>query len=335
MKELYLYTLLAVVLGVLLDFFIGDFQNFWHPVISMGRLISFLEKRLIGWRRKRFAGAIMWLCVTVSSVIIPLIILWLVYIMSIKAYLVLTFIMSYQIMATGSLRKESMKVYYPLKKGDLSMAREAVSMIVGRDVQSLDEKGVTKACVETVAENTSDGCIAPLFYMVLLGPVGGFLYKAVNTMDSMVGYKNEKYKDFGFFAARMDDLFNLIPARLAAIAMILGGFFTGIVIPGIWTQSGFKALKGAIKVYFRDRHKSPSPNSAQTESVMAGMLGVQLLGPAYYFGKLHDKAVIGDGIRDIEVQDIKRANILMYATVLTVMFIFAAVIFAIGKVLVL
>lgn len=329
MKEVYLYTLAAVLCGGLIDFVIGDFQGMWHPVISIGKLISFGEKILLGSKdkksgiKKRISGLILWLVVVSISAMVPAVILYISYRISKGVFFCVNLIMAYQIMATGSLRKESMKVYYALAKSDLEEARNAVSMIVGRDTQSLDEIGVTKACVETVAENTCDGCIAPLLYMILGGPVAGFLYKAVNTMDSMLGYKNDKYMDFGFFAAKMDDLFNLLPARLGAVFMMLGGGICSILCPGIWGIAAGASIKGSVRIFFRDRYKSPSPNSAQTESVMAGVLGVSLLGPAYYFGKLHDKAKIGDELRAIEIQDIKRANILLYVTVLVAMLVLA------------
>jgi adenosylcobinamide-phosphate synthase len=175
-------------------------------------------------------------------------------------------------------------------------------MIVGRDTQNLKESGIIKAAVETVAENTSDGSIAPLFYMVIGGAGLGFFYKAVNTMDSMVGYKNERYLYFGKVAARMDDLLNYIPARMSAYLMILGTAFTN------------NSTKNAWKIYRRDRYNHASPNSAHTEAVVAGALEVQLAGDAYYFGKLYPKKTIGDDIRPAEVDDIKRANELLYIT---------------------
>ena len=193
-------------------------------------------------------------------------------------------------------------MYDRLKEHDLPGARYAVSMIVGRDTKNLSEQGVTKAAVETVAENTSDGVIAPLFYLMIGGAPLGFFYKAVNTMDSMVGYKNDKYLYFGRFAAKMDDLFNYIPARLSAFFMILSAFCLGM--------DG----KGALRIYLRDRRKHASPNSAQTEAVCAGALGVQLAGDAYYFGKLYHKETIGDPVREIEAEDIVRAGRLMDGT---------------------
>ncbi len=215
--------------------------------------------------------------------------------------LLLESFMCYQILATKSLKDESDKVYIALKES-LDAGRKAVSMIVGRDTESLSETGVVKACIETVAENTSDGIIAPLFYMMIGGATLGWSYKAINTMDSMVGYKNESYKYFGTVAAKFDDVVNFIPARLAAIFMILSSGLLGF------------DMKNAIKIYIRDRRNHKSPNAAQTEAVMAGALEVQLAGNAWYFGELYHKPTIGDPIRDIELQDIRRSHKLLYGT---------------------
>lgn len=210
--------------------------------------------------------------------------------------------MCYQILAARSLQKESNLVYLALKNEGIEAARKAVSMIVGRDTENLDTEGVTKAAVETVAENTSDGVIAPLCYMFLGGAVLGFTYKAINTMDSMVGYKNETYQFFGTAAAKLDDIVNYIPARISAVLMIVAVYVLGM--------NG----KNAWKIFCRDRYNHKSPNSAQTESVMAGALGVQLAGDAWYFGKLYKKPTIGDSIRKIEIEDIRRSHRLMYGT---------------------
>ena len=192
-----------------------------------------------------------------------------------------------------------MKVYDRLKEKDLPGARRAVSMIVGRDTAHLDEAGVTKAAVETVAENTSDGVIAPMFYLMIGGPAAGWIYKAVNTMDSMVGYKNERYRFFGTAAARLDDILNYLPSRLSALLMIAAGALLKL------------DARGAYRIWRRDRRNHASPNSAQTESVMAGALNLQLAGDAFYFGKLTKKKTIGDDIRRIAPEDIPRANRLM------------------------
>ena len=195
-----------------------------------------------------------------------------------------------------------MKVYQKLKENDLPGARYAVSMIVGRDTENLSETGVTKAAVETIAENTSDGVIAPLLFLAIGGPALGFLYKSINTMDSMVGYKNEKNLYFGRFAAKLDDVVNFIPSRIAALLMIVASFLPGKRFSGT----------GAWKIWRRDSRKHASPNSAQTESACAGSLGIRLAGDASYFGKTVKKPTIGDALRPVEPEDIRCANVLLY-----------------------
>lgn len=213
-------------------------------------------------------------------------------------------IMTYQILAAKCLKVESMKVYKSLKEEGLAAARKAVSMIVGRDTQVLDETGVAKAAIETVAENTSDGVIAPMLYTALGGPVFGFVYKAINTMDSMVGYKNDRYLYFGRAAAKLDDVANYLPARICAFLMIGCAFIGGKEFDG----------RRAFRIYKRDNRKHASPNSAQTEAVCAGALGIQLAGDASYFGKVVKKPYIGDPVRAVEFEDIRRVNKLMYLT---------------------
>ena len=240
-------------------------------------------------------------------------ILWIVRKWSPAAGFILETFWCYQIFAARCLVSESGKVYERLKEKDLPGSRKAVSMIVGRDTENLSFEGVTKAAVETVAENTSDGVTAPLLYLLLGGAPLGFLYKAVNTMDSMLGYKNETYLYFGRIPAKMDDLFNYIPARLTAWFMVLASFLTGL--------NG----KNAWKIYRRDCRKHASPNSAQSEAVCAGALDVQLAGDAVYFGKIHKKEFIGDPFRKIEAEDIPRAGRLMYVTTVLMLLVFGGI----------
>jgi adenosylcobinamide-phosphate synthase len=216
-------------------------------------------------------------------------------------------------LAATSLRKESGKVYDALKKGNLAKARHAVSMIVGRDTASLDAAGVTRAAVETVAENTSDGVVAPLFFIAIGGAAGGFFYKAVNTLDSMIGYKNSRYIHFGSFAAHLDDLMNFIPSRIAGLLMVVMSASAGLDRANAW------------KIFRRDRRKHASPNSAQTEAAMAGALNVRLAGDAVYFGKTVHKPYIGDANREIEAEDIRRAGRLMNLTSAASLVLFFAV----------
>ena len=312
------YSMAALGAGFILDLIIGDPRWLYHPVCLIGNLIAFLEKIL----RKIFpktnkgelaAGIVEVILVCLFSGGIPYLILHFLYGVSVWAGLVLETFWCYQLLATKSLKTESMKVYDRLKNGTLDEARYAVSMIVGRDTQSLTEEGVTKAAVETVAENSSDGIIAPMFYMAIGGVWLMFLYKGINTMDSMLGYKNDKYLYFGRCAAKLDDVANFIPARISGWLMVAATVFVKM------------DTKNAAKIYRRDRRNHASPNSAQTEAAMAGALDVQLAGNAYYFGKLYKKPTIGDPIRPVEYEDIRRMNRLMYAGVILALALVATV----------
>lgn len=299
-------SLIAIVIGFVLDLIIGDPYNFPHPIRFIGNLISKTEKILRdnGKKEDEFKlGILLVVIVIIISTIIPIGILVISYNINIYLGLLIESIMCYQILCTKALKDESMKVYYELKKGNLINAREKLSMIVGRDVNSLDEKEVAKAAIETVGENTSDGVIAPLLYMIIGGAPLGFLYKSINTMDSMVGYKNEKYINFGKAAAKLDDVANYIPARVSAYLLIIASF----ILKLDW--------KNAYKIYKRDRYNHASPNSAHTEAVCAGALNIQLAGDAYYFGKLYKKPTIGDKIREVKIEDIPLVNKIMYVAV--------------------
>ena len=297
-------TVAAVVAGFLLDALLGDPRRIPHPIVAMGNAIAWLEPRLraafpdtpSGARR---AGVVLvavlcagsfgatWCLIAVAGLVHPLL-----------GFAVETWL-CYQALAACELRRQSMRVVRELTREGLPAARRAVGMIVGRDTEALDERGVLKAAVETVAENTADGVVGPLVYLIVGGAPLGMLYKAVNTMDSMVGYKNERYLDFGRAAARVDDVRGFIPARLAALCMIAAAPAAGL------------SAKGAWRIWRRDRFNHASPNSAQTESAMAGALGVELAGSAVYFGKLVEKPTMGDATRPIEREDVRRANRLM------------------------
>lgn len=301
------WTEIALLLGFFIDLFLGDPRWLYHPVRIIGKGISFFEKHLRNLFPKTEkgegkAGLMLVILICLLSGLIPFSILYIAYKIHTAIGIVIETFFCYQMLAVKSLKQESMKVYKELKNGDLEGARHAVAMIVGRDTNALDEKGITKAAVETVAENTSDGIIAPLFYMAIGGPVLMFLYKGINTMDSMVGYKNEKYINFGKYAAKLDDIVNYVPARISAWLMIIAAYFLGL--------DG----KNAKKIFLRDRYNHASPNSAQTEAVMAGALNIQLAGNAYYFGKLYEKPTIGDANREVNYEDIKYANRLLYAS---------------------
>lgn len=288
---------MEIVVGFILDCILGDPHILLHPVVIMGKFISFMDKRQ---KRNVVSGGIMAVMLIGLTAVSTWFILWAAQ----KIHPFLGFgvraFMCYQIFAAKSLKTESMKVYNALQQKDVEQARKAVSMIVGRDTNVLDEQGITRAAIETVAENTSDGVIAPLFYMMIGGPVLGMVYKAINTMDSMVGYKNDRYMEYGRIPARLDDAVNYIPSRLSALLIIIAAFLAG--------YSG----KNAYYIWKRDRRKHASPNSAQTEAAVAGALGIRLAGNAWYGGKLFVKEYIGDGIREADCEDIVAANRLMY-----------------------
>ena len=309
------YHIFAFIAGFVLDLLIGDPHFIPHPVRLIGSLISFLDNRLncdagcnISEKKlnliKYKRGMLLVFTVIFATFAMSVIIIVAAYSINLYAGVIAEAVMTWQILATKCLRVESMRVYDALRTDGVDAGRRAVSMIVGRDTSVLDAAGVTRAAVETIAENTSDGVIAPMLYTAIGGPVLGFVYKAVNTMDSMLGYKNDKYMYFGRFAARLDDVVNFIPARISAYLMIAAAFIGGRQFDG----------KNAYHIFKRDRFNHASPNSAQTESVCAGALRVQLAGDAVYFGKLVKKKYIGDGLREIEYEDIKRANRLMYIT---------------------
>ena len=316
-------SLCALILGFCLDLLIGDPHGIPHPVVYIGKLISATEKlarRLFPKtvRGENIAGGVIWVVVVLVSTGLPLLVLWLAYGVNRWLGLALETVMCAQILATKSLGQESRKVYAALKTGDLEKARQAVSMIVGRDTARLDEAGVARAAVETVAENTSDGVIAPMLFLAIGGAPLGFFYKAVNTMDSMLGYVEMPYKNVGLVPAKMDDIFNFLPARISALLMLAAGALLGMDGKNGW------------KIFKRDRYNHASPNSAQTESVCAGLLGLRLAGDAWYHGVLHKKKFIGDPIREIEPEDIPRACRLLYLTAF-----FGLVVFATAKYLIL
>ena len=311
-------TLLSVLLGFLIDCAIGDPYWLPHPVVLIGKLISLFEKVLRRIFRKTdrgelAAGTVMAILVPILSAGVSFGILFGLFKLSPWAYFAMSAIMCWQCFAARCLAKEANKVVKALETDGLKAGRKQIAMLVGRDTETLSEEQVLKATVETVAENASDGVIAPMFYMILFGAVGGFFYKAINTMDSMVGYKNDRYLFFGRAAAKLDDAANFIPARLSALAMI--------VTAPICRLDG----TNAFRIWKRDRRKHASPNSAQTESVAAGALHIELAGPASYFGKRVEKPTLGDNDRPIERKDVRRVNALMYGASILLLILFEAI----------
>jgi len=312
------YLIIAVAAAFLLDLLLGDPYSLPHPVRIIGRIIAKGEKLLrrlftAGKSGEITAGIFLVIIVCGISFIFTKTLLIAFGRISSTAAFVAEAGLCYQLLAARSLSQESRKVYEALKTGDIAEARQYLSMIVGRDTKKLEAEGIIKAAVETVAENTSDGVIAPLFYMMLGGAPLAMLYKSINTLDSMVGYKNERYKYFGLPAAKLDDLANYIPARIAGLLMVAAAFVAGYDGKGSW------------KIFCRDRLKHASPNSAHTEAACAGALDVELAGNASYQGVVFAKPTIGDPVRKVELEDILHANRLMYVSSVLALLIFAGI----------
>lgn len=306
-------NLLSIYTGYVLDLIIGDPYSFPHPVRYIGKLISIVEKQIrkitSSDKGLKIAGFFLWFIVVVTTFAITTLILQLFKFNKVIYFIVNT-ILIYTTLATKCLKDESVKIYKVLKTGDLDKSRIQLSYIVGRDTTNLNEKEIVRATVETVAENTVDGIIAPLFYGFIGGAPLAMAYKAVNTLDSTVGYKNDKYYYLGFASAKIDDIANYIPARLGVILLSLGSLFAGF------------NFKDALKIGIRDRKNHKSPNCAFSEGAVAGALGIQLGGTNVYFGKEVYKPTIGDKTREIEIEDIVRTNKIMYSSSIISIIIF-------------
>lgn len=307
MKQYMTCHMTALSAAIILDIVLPDPHMRFHPIRLIGGLIDRLERLL--YRKEGgkaiAAGGALWVAVIIPVAVASSLIMYAGYSADPSIGTVVETVMTYFILAAGSLRNESMKVCRDLEAGDLEKARHDLSMIVGRDTGRLSDDGIAKAAVETVAENTSDGVVAPLIYTALFGPVGGFVYKAINTMDSMLGYRNDRYENFGKVSAVMDDAANFIPSRLCACFMIAATGLYGLFLRDYSAGS-------AYRIWRRDRRKHKSPNSAQTESVCAGALGIRLGGDSYYGGILVTKPYIGGDTRPVRPRDIKRAINLMF-----------------------
>ena len=299
-----LTLVIKIWIAYILDLIFGDPQNIIHPVQIIGKIISLGEKILLkeksGSRYKFFAGII--LNIFVVSITYGL--TCLIY-KSSKISGVFTLIeiyLMYTVFSVNSLAREGNRVYNILKEGNIEKARKDLSYLVSRDTETMDEKMIIRSTMETISENTVDGIVAPMFYIFLGGLPLAMTYKAINTLDSMVGYKNEKYMDFGKFSAKIDDIANFIPARIT-------GFL--IVAASMILRYNYK---NSLKIFIRDRKNHSSPNSAHAEASVAGALGVQFGGRVSYFGKEADKPTIGDKIKDFELEDIKKNIKIMYIT---------------------
>lgn len=306
-------NLLSIYTGYALDLIIGDPYSFPHPVRYIGKLISIVEKKIrkitSSDKGLKIAGFFLWFIVVGATFGITTLVLQLFKFNKV-AYFIVNTILIYTTLATKCLKDESVKIYKVLKTGDLEKSRIQLSYIVGRDTTNLNEKEIVRATVETVAENTVDGIIAPLFYGFIGGAPLAMAYKAVNTLDSTVGYKNDKYYYLGFASAKIDDIANYIPARLGVVLLSLGSLFAGF------------NFKNALKIGIRDRKNHKSPNCAFSEGAVAGALGIQLGGTNVYFGKEVYKPTIGDKTREIEIEDIVRTNKIMYSSSIISIIIF-------------
>ncbi len=298
--------------ALFLDTLIGDPRGGWHPVVMIGNLISFLENLLLnaksGSEQKKASGAFL-VIITIGAVyLLNYAVVYLLAYTGHMAFIIGSMALVSFTISPRALREAGEEIYLLLASGDIAGARSKVGWIVGRDTQNLDEGEVTRATVETIAENITDGIISPLFYALLGGVPLAFAYRAVNTLDSMVGYKNEKYKDFGLVAARLDDVANFIPARITALLIIIAAF----ICPSCDPQA-------AAAILWRDAGKHPSPNSGYAEAPVAGALGIRLGGCNYYFGQPSFRAYMGDEKNLLKAKHIKETIYIMYTV--TVLFV--------------
>ena len=302
---------IKIWIAYVLDLIFGDPQNVVHPVQVIGKIISAGEKVLLRKKYKFLAGAVLnifTVSITYTSMyLISKSVKISVFFMIIEIYLM------YTIFSINSLAREGNRVYRILKEGDIEKARKDLSYLVSRDTETMDEKMIIRSTMETISENTVDGIVAPMFYMFLGGMPLAMAYKAINTLDSMVGYKNEKYMDFGKFSAKVDDAVNFIPARITGILIVLASMILGY------------DYKNSLKIFIRDRKNHSSPNSAHSEASVAGALGVQFGGKVSYFGKEIDKPTIGDKTKEFELEDIRKNIRIMYVTSFLSLVIFSLI----------
>ena len=302
---------IKIWIAYVLDLIFGDPQNVVHPVQVIGKIISAGEKVLLRKKYKFLAGAVL----NIFTVSITYTLMYLIS-KSVKIsvfFMIIEIYLMYTIFSINSLAREGNRVYRILKEGDIEKARKDLSYLVSRDTEMMDEKMIIRSTMETISENTVDGIVAPMFYMFLGGMPLAMAYKAINTLDSMVGYKNEKYMDFGKFSAKVDDVANFIPARITGILIVLASMILGY------------DYKNSLKIFIRDRKNHSSPNSAHSEASVAGALGVQFGGKVSYFGKEIDKPTIGDKIKNFELEDIRKNIRIMYVTSFLSLVIFSLI----------
>ncbi len=309
-------NILSIYIGYIIDLIIGDPYSFPHPVIYIGKLIKVVENNIRkifkDEKHLKLAGFILWFITVGLTYLITYLIIRISKFSMITFFIVNSFII-YTTLATKCLKDEAVKIYNILKSGDIKESRKQLSYIVGRDTSNLNEAEIIRATVETVAENTVDGIISPMFYAFIGGSPLAMAYKAVNTLDSMVGYKNDKYINLGFASAKIDDIANYIPARICVIFMTLASFVLRF------------DYKRCFKIAIRDRKNHKSPNCAYSEGAVAGALGIQLGGTNIYFGKPVYKPTIGDKDREIEIEDIKKTNKIMYMSSILSLIIFTLI----------
>lgn len=302
---------IKIWIAYVLDLIFGDPQNVVHPVQVIGKIISAGEKVLLRKKYKFLAGAVL----NIFTVSITYTLMYLIS-KSVKIsvfFMIIEIYLMYTIFSINSLAREGNRVYRILKEGDIEKARKDLSYLVSRDTEMMDEKMIIRSTMETISENTVDGIVAPMFYMFLGGMPLAMAYKAINTLDSMVGYKNEKYMDFGKFSAKVDDVANFIPARITGILIVLASMILGY------------DYKNSLKIFIRDRKNHSSPNSAHSEASVAGALGVQFGGKVSYFGKEIDKPTIGDKTKEFELEDIRKNIRIMYVTSFLSLVIFSLI----------
>lgn len=302
---------IKIWIAYVLDLIFGDPQNVVHPVQVIGKIISAGEKVLLRKKYKFLAGAVL----NIFTVSITYTLMYLIS-KSVKIsvfFMIIEIYLMYTIFSINSLAREGNRVYRILKEGDIEKARKDLSYLVSRDTEMMDEKMIIRSTMETISENTVDGIVAPMFYMFLGGMPLAMAYKAINTLDSMVGYKNEKYMEFGKFSAKVDDVANFIPARITGILIVLASMILGY------------DYKNSLKIFLRDRKNHSSPNSAHSEASVAGALGVQFGGKVSYFGKETDKPTIGDKTKEFELEDIRKNIRIMYVTSFLSLVIFSLI----------